>query len=513
MKIRSHLSLMATAVLLPLVVFSALAVYQLREAVSPGAAEMEAVGGQALALLLLGLVGALVSAIVASKALGRKIELAIEGGMHAVAALGEDGRVAPEMSGIDELDRLNDALIAAAQLVGQKGAEREQVLQRAQEARAFAEGQSRGKVEFLATLGHELRNPLAPINTAAQILKLPGLDGSQLELSREIIERQVEHLTRVVDDLVDVSRVSRGLIVLQRAAVDVNTVLEEAAEQVRSLMETRGHKLVVSRSSIGAWVSADRERVVQVMVNLLHNAAKFTPHGGRIEVVVAVSVEDVTVTVRDNGDGISRDLLPNVFELFMQSERSPEHAQGGLGLGLSLVKGLVELHAGRVFAHSEGTGKGSEFTFELPRLAMVQDASALGSCAGKANDGLKIVIVDDNVDAAESLAVYLRASFGYGVSVYADAQSALEHMALDAPDALVLDIGLPEMNGYELARKLRDNPDTAGAVLIAVTGYGSQRDRDLAREAGFDHHLTKPADPLLIAELLTGAAESGWSTC
>jgi PAS domain S-box-containing protein len=360
------------------------------------------------------------------------------------------------------------------------------------------------KDEFLAMLAHELRNPLAPIKAAADLLKLAGGDNRRLGQAAGIIDRQVRHMTELVDDLLDVSRVTRGLVELDRQPIDMKTVVSSAVEQVKPLVEARTHALHVHAGAAHASVYGDHTRLVQVLVNLLGNAAKYTPHGGRIDVDVQVEQDMVRVAVADNGSGIEASLLPCVFDIFTQGVRTPDRSQGGLGIGLALVKSLVALHGGQVRAHSDGPGRGSVFEVMLPLLAGASSAPgelALAQSVAGAAAGKRILVVDDNVDAATTLGELLSA-LGHEVMVRFDGKSALADGPAFAPEVLVLDIGLPDIDGYELARRLRSEPATAGAHYLALTGYGQAHDRTLARAAGFDHHFVKPVDIAALQAML-----------
>ncbi|MGI4843273.1 MAG: hybrid sensor histidine kinase/response regulator [Janthinobacterium lividum] len=367
--------------------------------------------------------------------------------------------------------------------------------------------QARRKDEFLAMLAHELRNPLAPISNAAQLLSMATLDPQRVRQSSGVIIRQVRHMTSLVDDLLDVSRVTRGLVELERERVDLKAVVASAVEQARPLIEARGHALDLHMASKRCWVHGDRIRLVQVIVNLLGNAAKYTPQGGAIALSVQTGEAEVTIAVRDNGIGIDRAILPHVFELFTQAERTPDRSQGGLGLGLALVRSLVQLHGGRVAARSDGAGKGSTFSVTLPTV----DGGA-GSAAGeaqaappfRAGAGRRILVVDDNVDAALSLAEVLR-SLGHRVDTAHDAQDALARAEQEWPDVFILDIGLPDIDGYALARRLRASERGRAATLLALTGYGQAHDRVLAKTAGFDHHFVKPVDLAPLVEIIERA--------
>jgi len=367
---------------------------------------------------------------------------------------------------------------------------------------------NRQKDQFLAMLAHELRNPLAPIMTAAQLLKLGRHDPKSVAHASEIIARQAAHMTDLVNDLLDVSRVTRGLVTLDKEELDLNVIVAAAVEQVRPLVDARRHALTLQLSGRPAHVIGDRTRLVQVISNILNNAAKYTAPGGGI--VLAVRVEEqgwVHVTVSDNGVGIAAEVLPYIFDLFTQAERTPDRSQGGLGIGLALVKSLIVLHGGTVHARSAGLGRGSEFSVCLPCLAMpsAEDGAAQDDTEdARLRARLRVMVVDDNADAAQMLAALLEVQ-GHAVSVEYDAGGALARARQERPDVMLLDIGLPDMDGYELARRLRAQPENAGATLVALTGYGQQQDRQEAEQAGFDHYLVKPADLNQVNEVLAQA--------
>jgi PAS domain S-box-containing protein len=370
------------------------------------------------------------------------------------------------------------------------------------------------KDEFLAMLAHELRNPLAPIGAAADLLVMGGLEPAQVRRTSAIITRQVGHMTSLINDLLDVSRVTRGLVTLQREPVDVKATVADAVEQVRPLIEARRHRLEVHLAPEHAVVEGDRKRLVQVLANLLGNAAKYTPEGGRIVLEMEVDAtqecapECVLLCVSDNGIGMTPEVRDAAFNLFTQAERTPDRSQGGLGIGLALVKSLVELHGGTVEARSDGLGTGSRFTVCLPRMPERRTAPAIGAAPRPAHEPLpapsrqrRVLVVDDNVDAAQLLAMVLE-NLGCEVLVEHDPHRALAVAAARNPDSCILDIGLPDMDGNELARRLRAQPNTRNALLIAVTGYGRPQDREQALAAGFDHHLVKPVDVHRLVELL-----------
>ncbi len=362
---------------------------------------------------------------------------------------------------------------------------------------------SHRKDEFLAMLAHELRNPLAPLSTAAQLLQIAPNDAERVRRSAELMERQVRHMTELVDDLLDVSRVTRGLVHVDRDVVELQQVVQGALEQANPLIEARHHTVEVDLPETLVYVRGDRVRLVQVVSNLLNNAAKYTAPGGRIGLRLSHAEGSACLSVTDNGSGIDPQLLRHVFELFTQGQRTPDRAQGGLGLGLSLVKSLVELHGGRVQASSAGLGCGSIFSVFLPSIDAQPQAEthSTGLALAPGSQALKMVVVDDNVDAGQMLAVWLR-ELGHQVVVKTAPEDALASPELDQVDVYLLDIGLPQMDGYELARRLRAQPRNEGAFFMAVTGYGQARDIALSKQAGFDHHFVKPLDTARLLAVL-----------
>lgn len=361
----------------------------------------------------------------------------------------------------------------------------------------------RRKDEFLAMLAHELRNPLAPIAAAAELLQLSGGDAGRVNQASAVIGRQVRHISGLIDDLLDVSRVTRGMIPLDKTRVDVKRVVADAIEQVRPLLENRGHHLTVQTPAAPAYVSGDPKRLVQVVANLLNNAVKYTPTGGKIALALSVDAERVELVVADNGIGMTADVLERAFDLFAQAEREADRSQGGLGIGLALVKSLVELHGGVVHASSAGLGQGSRFSVGLPYLQEVcqtETGGAVDACAASGS-ALKVMVVDDNVDAAEMLAMFVE-TMGHTVVIEHDSQRALARLQGFHPDLFLLDIGLPDLDGYELARRIRALPHVAGARVVAVSGYGDEQARQQASAAGFDHHFVKPLDTAHLITLL-----------
>jgi signal transduction histidine kinase len=389
---------------------------------------------------------------------------------------------------------INDVTVsvAARKEIERSGQERLGMLEREQSLRVAAESAGRARDEFLAMLGHELRNPLAPMSTAATLMRMNG-DHHQRE--RQIIERQVAHLSRLVDDLLDVARVARGMIDLQRVPIEISEIVSKAIELASPLLEQRVQQLSIDVPCEGLLVDGDPVRLAQVVGNILTNAAKYTEPGGRIGVSAARAGAEVTVAVVDNGPGIGADLLPKIFDLFVQGHQRSDRAQGGLGLGLALVKNLVSLHGGSVAARNLPNG-GSEFRVSLPALDVAAARrlpvpAAAEHLLAKATVRRRVLVVDDNQDAADLLSELLR-SIGHEVVVAYDGPQALEALQSFDADIGLLDLGLPGMDGFELARRIREK--CAVQRLVAVTGYGQEHDRAAARSAGFDRHLTKPVD-------------------
>ena len=363
------------------------------------------------------------------------------------------------------------------------------------------------KNEFLAMLAHELRNPLA-IQNALQLIRIQGFD--KAENAPElwaIMERQVESLVRLVDDLLDVSRITRGKIGIQKQPVDVNAIVSRAVESSRPLIDARRQKLEVVLPYEPMRVDADLTRMTQVLLNLLNNAAKYTPEGGHIWLTVEHGDGEAVFRVRDDGVGIPPEMLPKVFELFSQSEQTLDRAEGGLGIGLTLARRLTEMHGGTTAAFSDGHGKGSEFVVRIPLLT---DGSAIAATlAAKSTDGKKpgtpagkqILVVDDNRDAANTMALLLR-KWGHDVNMAYDGHEALTAAETHKPDLILLDIGLPGRDGYEVARLIRAQPALSRTTIVALTGYGTEKDRQQSRAAGFDEHIIKPVDFTRLRELL-----------
>ena len=388
--------------------------------------------------------------------------------------------------------------------------ERDALLQSERLARVQAERLSHTKDEFLAMLAHELRNPLAPISSSASLLGMQFAGEPRIAQTTTIISRQVKHMSRLIDDLLDVSRVTRGLVKLQLATVDFRDVVSGALDQTRPLVLEKSHHVTVQLPDAPVYVRGDQTRLVQSVANILNNAAKYTQKSGTLALALEQRDGRMSLTVRDNGSGMPPELVPSVFDLFTQGARTLARSQGGLGLGLTLVKRLVELHEGEVRAHSDGVGFGSTFTMTLPCVAASNDGLEAPPAGNDAEPAvlqrkLRVLIVDDNSDAADSLATLLGVQ-GNATAVEYDAASALRRARAERPDVMLIDIGLPDVDGYQLAQELRVRPETAHTTLVAVTGYGQARDRERAIESGFAHHLVKPVDMTALVKILESSA-------
>ena len=358
------------------------------------------------------------------------------------------------------------------------------------------------KDRFIATLSHELRNPLAPIRNAAELLAAPQITSERRVWAGEIVKRQVAHVAALLDDLLDLARINAGKLSLKRSRTTLGAVVDAAVEAARPLIDAGGHRLQLQVADAAAPLFVDVVRIVQVLTNLLTNAAKYTDPQGRIVLDAGVADGELLVSVRDDGIGLDRDALGSVFGMFSQVQGERDRAQGGLGIGLALVKGLVELHGGSIAVASAGPGHGSEFLVRIPLPAAGRAAPAAPAAAA-ATDALRVLVVDDHVDAAETLAMLLRLG-GHEVRVAHDADSALAAGEGFAPQVALLDIGLPGVDGHELARRLRARPWGRGVRLVALTGWGQPGDRQRAADAGFDEHLVKPVDPERLEAALRG---------
>ncbi|HSY07259.1 MAG TPA: response regulator [Steroidobacteraceae bacterium] len=395
-----------------------------------------------------------------------------------------------------ELERLNLTLRRAnAELEQANQALQSEIMVRARAESALKEA-DRNKDEFLAILAHELRNPLAPINNAVEIMRRRPLEDPQLTWARDIVARQLGHLARLVDDLLDVSRITRGAITLAREPVQVATVVTRAIETVQPLITRQSHELLIDVPDPALEVEGDLTRLTQALSNLLNNAAKYTEAGGRINVsVVPVAEEQVEIRVKDSGLGISPELLPRLFNLFTQADATTHRADGGLGIGLALVRKLVEMHGGSVAAYSQGANSGSEFVMRLPlMMRRTQRRSAVSTAAQEGRvTSRRILVADDNADSLESLAALLRCD-GHEVYTACDGEQALEQATKHRPEIALLDLGMPKLDGVQVGRKIRAEPWGRDMTLIALTGWGQDSDRKRTQAAGFDAHLVKPLD-------------------
>jgi PAS domain S-box-containing protein len=400
----------------------------------------------------------------------------------------------------EELRRGRDLLEERVQTRTAELKRLEQELRQKVEELALAD---RRKNEFLATLAHELRNPLAPLRHALQLLTLADDDREVRRKARSVMERQIGQMVLLIDDLLDVSRITRNKLQLRKERLELATAIQSAVETIRPLLEAAGHELTVTLPPEPIHLDADPTRLTQIFSNLLNNAVKFTEPGGHIHVAAETQGSEVVVSVRDTGIGIAAEHLPHLFEMFSQVTPALERTAGGLGIGLALVRGLVELHGGNVVAHSAGLGQGSELIVRLP----VSTAPARAqSQPGDERDPLsgaqrRILVADDNLDSAEVLSMVLE-HVGYQVQTAHDGLAAVRAAATFLPEVALLDIGMPGLNGYEAARRIREQPGGWDMVLVAITGWGQDDDKRQAREAGFDHHLTKPVDPAELQKLL-----------
>lgn len=362
---------------------------------------------------------------------------------------------------------------------------------------------NRKKDEFLATLAHELRNPLAPLRNAVQLMQVAGDNAEVVKQARLMMERQLAQMARLVDELMDISRISRGRIEIKKQRVELAAVVNDAVEASRPLIESMGHEFTVTLPPQPIVLDADPTRLAQVFLNLLNNAAKYSERGGRIRFTVETQGNEVSVSVRDNGIGIPAEHLTRIFDMFTQVDRSLEKSQGGLGIGLNIAKRLVEKHGGRIEARSEGPGRGSEFIVHLPILVGESAPRPVGPHGGAAalKSSLRILIVDDNKDGAESLAMMLNLMGNETLTAH-DGLEGVEAAERFRPDVVLLDIGLPKLNGFEACRRIRERPWSKNVVFIAVTGWGQEEDRRRSQEAGFAHHMVKPVHPQTLMELL-----------
>jgi signal transduction histidine kinase/ActR/RegA family two-component response regulator len=452
-----------------------------------------------------GLLIALMLAVGVALLIGRRIAASIEQAAHSAVALGKQENIPAQIdSGIEELDDLQKAIANAANLLTDERKarriaedEKAELLESEQAARKLAESQNKAKDEFLAMLGHELRNPLSAITSATSLLELKNVNPAAAQRATAIIRRQSEHLRNLIDDLLDLGRVMSGKILLEKTAVDLSHIVANCIESLQAGGTTAGYDLVVNTQS--ALLNADPTRVEQIVTNLIDNAIKYTPAGGKISIDLHTIGHDAQLTISDSGIGIPPELLPHIFDVFVQGDNSLARAKGGLGIGLSLVQKLVELHGGTIEAESDGAGHGSRFIVRLPLIATIGNATPNKPQAVQAGAGYSILLVEDQEDGREMMTMLLQA-LGHRVLAASTGIDALEILngEIDKPDVALVDIGLPGMDGYEVARRLRADRTTTRIKLIALTGYGLEEDRQRALSAGFDRHLTKP---LKIEEL------------
>jgi signal transduction histidine kinase/ActR/RegA family two-component response regulator len=459
-----------------------------------------------LIAMLLGIAGTGLLAIMLVIVFGRRIERPVRRLAELARSLGRFDTVPMRVppSNVREVDEVAETLVEASALIRRRSAERDEALAKERAARAEAESASRSKDEFLAMLGHELRNPLGAISSAAAVLEHPGTSAAAAAQAREVITRQMSHLGGIVDDLLDVARVTTGKISLRREVADVGSIVQRCLETLRSTGRLAGHEVALEAEPV--WAEVDVTRIEQVLTNLLVNAVKYTPVSGTITVSIRPESDDAVLSVRDTGIGIVPTMLPRVFDLFVQSDRALDHAQGGLGIGLTLVKRMVELHGGSVSVTSAGAGQGTTFTVRLPRVAPPA-SPASGRPAVKVQAGSRrVLIVEDNDDARDMLRSML-SLWGHEVEGACDADGAISYVKEWRPDMALVDIGLPRRDGYQLAREIRNSIEGREVFLVAVTGYGQPEDHGRAMDAGFDAHLVKPVDPDRLAALIASARQ------
>jgi signal transduction histidine kinase/CheY-like chemotaxis protein len=467
--------------------------------------EIESVARSALLVSILGLLAAIVCAGMAALFFARRLSHSIAQAAQSAHALQCDEALGPsEVSGVVEVDGVQEAIATAAAVVrtekqSRQLAEQErQVLFESERlARTNAEQQNRAKDEFLAMLGHELRNPLAAIVNATAVMAHAGMSAEAIVRARQIITRQSAHLTRIVDDLLDVGRVHSGKILLERCPVRLDIAVNTFMAALRE--SHRAAQYALSVSSEVVWINADPTRIEQMISNLLDNALKYTPSGGSIAVSVRADGDDAVLCVTDNGVGIAEELVPYVFDLFVQGTRALDRAQGGMGVGLALVKRLAAMHGGTVSVLSRGAGQGSRFELRLPRVEQLEPVPDAPTT--RATSLQHILLIEDSDDGREMMAMMLEAQ-RYSVTTAADGNEGLRLAVQSRPDIALVDIGLPGIDGYEVARRLRADPATSAMRLVALTGYGQDSDRQRALDAGFDAHLVKPVEMNRLIDVL-----------
>jgi len=475
-------------------------------AVAAPAHSIEATGSRAVATASLGLLLAVVMALIAAVALGRQLVRAISEAADAAATLGQSAMPEFAHSRVLEINQLHAALTQASALLihaqtarAQAEAERETLLKNEYLARHLAEDENASKDQFLAMLGHELRNPLAAINGACALSERQGDTPAAATQALALIRRQSQHLARLVDDLLDVNRMMSGKIGLKLQPIDLAKEVGRSLESLRSSGRTEGYALSFAAEPV--WVLADPTRLAQAISNLLVNALKFTPPGGSLALTVSATASEAVFSVTDSGVGMPPELLPYIFDLFVQGNASLDRAQGGMGIGLALVRELVTLHGGTVQAESAGVGLGSTFTIRLPRIAEPEAPAPAASAPAPVHPHWRILLIEDNDDARRMMRQLLMME-GHEVSDAATGILGLQLIKTQRPDLAIVDIGLPEMTGYDIAQHLRADPATHAMGLIALTGYGQEEDRHSALAAGFDFHLVKPVDINRLLEVI-----------
>lgn len=474
-------------------------------AVGVPVSEVEASARNAVMLTAVGLLAALLLAVGAAYLFGKRLVRALDHASHAALDLGRGVVPVIAESAIDEVGKLETALHDAGLALRRSSDERDFLLADARDARAVAESQNRAKDDFLAMLGHELRNPLSAITAGISLLEYAGATPETSQRARQAIRRQCGLLVNIVDELLDASRVMTGKVSLTLEPLDLGAVTRACLDSMD--MRGLGKGLAITDEISSAPVQADPMRLEQIINNLLDNAFKYTPAGGSVRVTVSVQDQQAVLQVADSGIGISAALLPKIFDVFMQGAASIDRAKGGLGIGLAVVRAMVEQHGGRVQADSVGEGRGSTFTVRLPLAAPAPAAQDAGTPAAPASQGMRVLVVDDNDDARDMLAQVLTIS-GYTVLQAINGRQALLVAEREQPVVAVIDIGLPDLSGYEVAVRLRALGVTAGMGLIALTGYGQDGDRTRALESGFDVHLTKPANLAALVEAIAKASNT-----
>ena len=455
-----------------------------------------------LITMVLGIAGTGALAIVLIIVFGRRIEGPVRRLAELARSLGRFDTAALKVpvSNVREVDEVADTLVEASALIRRRSMERDEALIKERAARAEAERTNRSKDEFLAMLGHELRNPLGAISSAATVLDHAGTSETMAAQAREVITRQVGHLVGIVDDLLDVARMTSGKIGLRREVADLVPIVQGCLATLRATGRLAGHEVTLETTE-SVWADVDATRIEQVLTNLVVNAVKYTPMSGVITVSIGAEVDEAVLTVRDSGIGIAKEMLPLIFDLFVQSNRTVDRAQGGLGIGLTLVRRIVELHGGSVHAASNGAGQGSTFTVRLPRVAPPVPQPDEIQESVRQGPSRRVLIVEDNDDAREMLHSLL-SLWGHEVDEAKDADEALALLERTLPNVALVDIGLPGRDGYELARQCRATAKGRRVFLVALTGYGQPEDHGRATDAGFDAHLVKPVNPAALASLI-----------